>query len=34
MQIGLSGIVQKRVKEAEIAPAEEEDLAFCKLISG
>jgi hypothetical protein len=29
MQIGLSGIVQKRVKEAELAPAEEEDLAFC-----
>ncbi len=29
MQIGLSGIVQKRVKEAELAPVEEEDLAFC-----
>jgi len=29
MQIGLSGIVQKRVKKAELAPVEEEDLAFC-----
>ena len=29
MQIGLSAVVQKRVKDKELQPLENEDLAFC-----